>query len=393
MTVVTGQRRTDNQATVQRYIDIAPEIKRLEPEATPLTTFMGRLAERTGPKLAGDPEFHWVESEREARYDAIDKVGGQEAGDTEWTVDSAEVFAQGQLVKVPRTGEIVYVKAIKGPKTIEVTRGFAGTSSAKLNNDEPLLIIGYVAEEGSRSPEARTKNPEKVTNYTEIFKTSIEISGTAESSKNQTSPHDWVYQHQEKMREHRIDMELAALFGSKGEATGPGGGKIRTTGGALYFCTQNNFDAGGTLTESELESWVRAICRHGTRKTVFCSPLVLSVINNFAVGRLQVIQADMDKTYGVAITKYMCAHGELNLVKHNLLEGATYGGYAIAIDFEKDPPKFRPLGGGPGGSRDTKVLKDRQDSDRDGKKDEILTEGGFEFPLVKRHGVLTGVTG
>lgn len=393
MPVVEGQRRTDNQAAVQRYIDIDRQIKRLEPEATPLTVFMGRLAERGGQKLAGDVEFSWVESEREARYDAINKEGGHTAEATELTVDTEEVFSVGQLVKVPRTGEILFVKSKKGSNVIEVTRGFSGTTKAAVNNDEPLLIIGYVAEEGDTSPEARTKNPEKITNLTEIFRVAIEISGTAEASKNQTEPHDWVYQHQEKMREFLIDRELAALFGAKGEAVGANGGKVRTTGGLLYYLTQNNQDAGGTLTESELESWVRALCRHGNRKTVFCSPLVLSVINNFAVGRLQTIQADMDKTYGVAITKYMTAHGELNLVKHNLLEGATYGGYAIAVDFEKDPPKLRPLGGGPGGARTVKVLKNRAENDRDGSKDEILSEEGLEVPLVKRHGVLSGVTG
>lgn len=393
MTVVTGQRRTDNQASIQRFDELDAEIRRLEPEATPLTNFMGRIAERGGKKLTGDPKFKWEESEREARYDAINKSGGYEAGATEIVVDTEEVFAAGYLIKIPRTGEVMRVKAKKGSSKLEVTRGYSGTSAAAILNDDPILILGFRAEEGSRSPEARTGSPEEIYNFTEIFKTAIEISGTAHSSKNRTSPHDWVYQHQEKMREHSIDQELSALFGGRGEAEGPDGAKIRTSGGALFYLTQNNADAGGTLTEGELSAWLRAVCRYGNRKTVFASPLVMEVINNFAVGRLQVVQADDDKTLGVQITQYRTNLGEFNLVKHNLLEGATYGGMAIAIDFEKDPPKRRPLGGGPGDTRDTNVRKNAQENDRDGVKDVVETEVGYEWPLVKRHGVLTGVTG
>jgi len=393
MATVTGERRTDNVASVQRYIDIAPEIVALEPEAAPLTVISRRFREGGNTTVTGDPEFHWVESEREVRFDAINKSGGYEAAATELVVDTEDIFAPGQIVIVPRTGEEVYVQSKPGSSKVKVIRGFSGTTAAALLDNEPLFVIGEVSEEFDLAPEARTKSPAKITNLTEITRTSIEASGTWMSSKNQTSPHDWVYQHREKNREHLISLETKALFGSKGETTGPNGGKLRTSGGVLDFYTENNQDAGGTLTEAEWESFVRTVCRYGSKKTAFVSPLVLSVINNFAVGRLQVVQADHDTTYGLNITKYMSAHGEIALVKHNLLEGAVWGSIAIVVDFAQAAPKWRPLGGGPGGSRDTKLLTNRQENSRDGQKDEILTEGGYEFPQPKKGGVLTGVTG
>lgn len=390
MADVSGLRTTANVATVQRYIDIAPEIMSLEPSATPLTVITARM----GKEMTGDAEYHWVQSERAVRFDAINKEGGYETPTTEeLVVDTEGVFAANQLVTVPRTAEIMRVKSLKGSSKVEFERGAAGTTKAALLDNEPLFVIAQVAEEGSTSFEARTDNPDKVTNYTQIFKTSIEETGTMGSSLNQTSPHDWVWQHREKNREHLLDIEHAALFGHKSSGTGPNGKPLRTTGGVLSFYTENNQDAGGTLTESEWESWVRALCRYGDEKTVFASPLLLSVVNNFAVGRLEVIQADMDRTYGVKVTKYICAHGEINLVKHNLLEGATWGGYGIAVDYKTAPPKFRPLGGGPLGSRDTKLLPARQENDLDGVQDELLTEAGFQWPQPKTGGVLTGVTG
>jgi hypothetical protein len=43
-------------------------------------------------------------------------------------------------------------------------------------------------------------------------------------------------------------------------------------------------------------------------------------------------------------------------------------------------------------SRDTKLLPNRQPNDQDGRKDEFLTECGFQVKLQEAHGVLTGVT-
>lgn len=387
MATVTGYRNTANVATVQRYIDIAKPIMKLEPDATPLTAITKSL----GTQVAGDVEFSWVESEREVTADSAKAAATKEATEVEVNTESA--FAPNQLVSVDATGEILLVKELKGSSKVKVSRGAAGTTAAAIAEKDALTIIAQVAEEGSGSFEARTQNPAKVTNYTQIWKTSIAETGSQGSAQNQTEPHDWVFQHQEKMREHLIGIEKTALYSHKSSTTGAGEKPLRTTGGVLSFYTSNNKDAGGQFTETECEEWVRSLCRYGSStKTVFCAPLVLSVINAYAVGRLQTIQSDRDSASGVKLTEYFTAHGTLKLVNHNLLEGATFGGYAIAVDFAAAAPKFRPLGGGPMGSRDTKLLTNRQASDTDGQKDEILTEGGFQWPLPKTGGVLTGVT-
>lgn len=392
MTVVSGQRTTGNVAEVQKYVEIDKPILELDPQATPFTVVTARLNKR----LAGSSEFSWTESERDQRFDAINHSGGYEPEVEEMIVATEAIYFPNQLVIVPRTGEIMQVKEKKGTNKVKFARGAAGTTPAAVTEKDPLFIIARVAEEGSRSFEAITNNPNKVSNYTEIFKTSMEASGTWTSSLNQTDPHDWIWQHKQKNREHLISIEAAALFGHKSSTTGATESKpLRTTGGLLSFYTANNQDMGGTMTESEFATWVRTLTVHGNEKTVFSSPLALDVLNNYAVGRLQTIQADNDKTYGLNITRYVGSGGSIiNLVKHPMLEGATWGGYMVAVDFRPDSaPAYRPLGGGPTGNRDTKLLPNRQESDRDGTKDELLTEVGFQFPLVKSGGVATGITG
>lgn len=383
-------RRTDTVGSDQRYIDLSKEINLLEPDAAPIKVITSRLASRA----AGDPLFSWMEDELEGRSDAINNGAGYNNSATSIVVDTGTLFAVDDLVKVPRTGEVFLVTAIS-TNTLTVVRGVSGSGAAALVDNDPLYIIGTAAEEGGRSFAARQYNPTKSSNYTQIFKNSVEASGTELSASNQTRPHDWPYQQKKIGIEHVKDIELAFLLGKPSSDAGDSpDGDRRTTGGVLHFLTQNNTDAGGTLTEAELETWVRTLSRYGGKKrTVFASPLVVSVINNFAVNRLQVVQSDHDKTYGLSVMNYVSPHGEFNIVKHNLLEVGVYTGYAIAIDFGADVAYRYLDGDGPGPSRDTKLLTDREETDRDGRKDEYLTECGLQLGETKRHGVLTGVTG
>jgi hypothetical protein len=396
MSFITGQSQVSNLSSTQRAIALDRDILLLEPEAAPLTVITKSIENGGNVRSTEDSEFKWVEDELDSRWDAVNNGGGYTESEEEIAVDTQEIFYANALVRVPRTGEILFVKELISSTKIKCTRGYSGSTKAALVDDDPLIVIGAVVEEGGTSLTARRKAPTTISNYTEITRTSIEESGTAMSSGNLTNPHAWIYEHKKRNIEHLKTLEYKALFGGKGSTTGPGGKTLKTTAGLLSFLTSNNQDAGGTMTESELESWVRSLTRYGSsKKTVFCSPLALSVINNFAVGRLQTIQSDQDTTYGLAIKQYMSPHGTLNLVKHNLLEGTVWGGYMIAVDFGQAAPQYRFLGGAnaPGGSRDTKVLTNRQAPDADGQKDEILTESGYEVKQPKTGGVMTGITG
>jgi len=101
-----------------------------------------------------------------------------------------------------------------------------------------------------------------------------------------------------------------------------------------------------------------------------------------------------DTTFGVRIGTWQSNLGEFKIISHPLIEGATYDGYAYAVDFARQAVRYKYLAGdGPGGGRDTHVMTNRQETDRDGKKDEILTECGFQVGLPETGGKVTGVTG
>jgi hypothetical protein len=392
MAVITGERRTDNVAQEQRVIEMHKEILLLEPDSTPLTVILNNIYQAGRRQSVEDPKFSWMEDQLETRHDAVNNGAGYADNATSVVVDNGNLFAVEDLVKVPRTGEVLFVTGVS-TNTLTVTRGFGSSTAAALVDNDSLYIIGTAAEEGDTSQPARSENPTPVTNYTQIFKHTVESSGTWLTASNETMPHDWPYQHRKTAIEHAKDKELAILLGAPGEETGPDGGKTRTTGGVLYFATENNQDAGGTLTEAEWETWLRSIMRYGRKKkTVIASRLVASVLNTFAAGKLNTFTGAT--TYGVKVGTFQSVHGEVNLIVHDLLEGEEYDGYAIAIDFSRGEVGYKYLdGNGPGGPRDTKLYTNRQAPDYDGLMDEWITECGLMFGQPQAHGVLTGVTG
>lgn len=388
MAVATGQRTTGNVLSSQRTIDISDDVFLLEADVTPLLV-ISRMATKA---KTSDPLFSWLNDAGETRFDAVNNGAGYADNATSVVVDTGTLFAADDVVFVPRTGELISVTSIS-TNTLTVVRGVAGSTAAALVDNDPLLIIGTAAEEGSRSPEPRSDNPTKVDNYTQIFKTTVEASGTWGSSANVTSEHDWNLQRRKQANEHKKDIEYAFLFGKPATATGANGKPRRFTGGIKHYLDQNTQDAGGTLTEAEWETWMRSGFRYGTgTKTVIASPLVISVLNAYALGKYQVVN-DKATTYGVNVMNLVSAHGSVNLVEHKLLEGAVYGGYAFMLDTKGAGLKYRYLDGGPFGSRDTKLLTNRQESDRDGRRDEWISEVGLQVGHAKHHAVLYNVTG
>lgn len=373
-------RDTANINAARRVVDMAEKIAFLQPSAAPFTV----LTKRAKKRVVTNPKFEWLEDELAPRWDAVNMATGAAAAVDEIVVDHEGYFTVGDLVKVPSTGEVMRVTEIAAAThKLTVVRGFGETTAADIADDATLLIIGNVNEEGGGARAENIIDSTNAYNYTQIFKTPFSVTGTMDASK--------LYGGSERARlrlkkgiEHMVDMERAFLFGERKEDT-TGAHPARTTRGLLTFLTQNIVDANGALTEAEFEGFLEDGFLYGSpKKLLLASPKVISVINQFAAGKLQTKVGD--KTYGLQVMTYLSAHGEVNIVKEPLFEGAVYGGYAALLDM--DYVYYCPLSG-----RDTKLETNIQNNDEDGFKDQYLTEAGIKIQLPKAHALLTGVTG
>lgn len=195
------------------------------------------------------------------------------------------------------------------------------------------------------------------------------------------------YLRSKKATEHALDIERAFWFGEKKyDVTGTQGNPRRATGGVLEFIESGNSyvqNQGGTLTAPDLNTFLREGFTYGnSTKMLFAGGILLQAINELARGQIQTSVGD--STYGIKISKWMTAFGEVNIV-HNPLFVEDYASYGFLLDMECF--RYRYMDG-----RDTKLMTNIQAPDADGIVDQYLTEAGLERKQAPRHAIIKGVT-
>lgn len=361
-------------------IDMSEDIALLQPSAAPLTVLLTRLRKT---RTVTNPKFEWMEDDLLPWIDAINNATGYDTAATTLVVDNAQYFAEGDIVHVPRTGENMRVTGKDvTTNTITVVRGWGSTPAALQDNDT-LLILGPAMQEGGVARKPLIQNPVPKYNFTEIFKHTVGVTRTQMNTKVY-GPKELARQHRLKGIEHKIAIERAFWFGTRHIAYAPDGQAIRSTGGILYWLKDNVWDCGGAPTEQDFNKWLEDVFRYGSdTKVLFASPRWCTTIDGWGRDKLQTTPSSRE--IGIAIKEYNSTHGRLLIVKEPLFTGAVYGGMAVALDL--DLISRCPLEGS-----DTQILTNRQENDRDGRKDEIITEVGIEVRLSPAHGIAKGLT-
>jgi hypothetical protein len=383
MATVTGAMTTTNVLSDQLALDFGDQIALLDPSETPFTL----LSRRASKRRTVATTYSHFEDARKARFDATS--GTATTTITTIPVNNGAYFAQWDLVQNTRTGEVFRVDGVAG-NNLTVTRNIAPTgvgTGIAMNSADELMIVGTAQPENDTSKPARADIPAKVSNNTQIFRTPWEASNTLIASGNQVQPAEWNRQAKMKGIEHALDIESAFLFGKRSTTT-PGSTADRTTAGILAHITTNQTDAGGDLSEAEFNAFMASAFNVGSANKLFlASATTVGALQKFPASKQQT--TNNETTYGMSVTRFTSFFGALSVVYHKLLKGTKYGGYGILVDM--DNVAYRYLANDEM-SRDTKILTNRQAPDQDGRKDECLSEVGFQAKLQSTHAVLTGVT-
>ena len=363
--------------TERRTIDIANEIARYLVEENPWLTILLQSRKET----TSDPEFKWWEEDVYGYWTQINFVAGYPLG-TELTfaVDDETLFAPKDIVKVPRTGEVMQVVSTDPAHTITVAaRGYGETAGAAMVNDDYFLNLGNAMEENSTAPAQKIKQPTKLFNYTQISRTPFGASRTVQQSRQVTTEQERSRLTRDKSLDHRLALERAYLFGERKEDAL---GKRRLTRGVLKFITTNVYDASGELTQAEFDKEVcEPVFKYGKKtKVMACSARMVSIVNGWAIQKLEVSQGA--KEYGLDLREYVSPHGRLLLAPCRTFE--QYYAYHSAI-FDMPNIWLRTL-------QDTVLNRNIQPNDADGFIDEYLTEAGIQVRLEKAHAIIKNAT-
>lgn len=387
-TVIRAAESTENIPSTRRVRDVDAQVAYLDPSETPFTL----LISKSGTKAVVNSKFEWIEKDLPEKWIHLNEA--LDTTETVITVDTpgGDYASVGDLILVAETGEVVRVATVDSATQLTVVRAVNGDkiNGSSAADDGDLLIIGNAYAEGTTSPDEKSHVETMPYNFTQISKKPFGVTGTEDASENYTGK-DRVRLRKEKGIEHALDLERTALFGKRNIDTASTNNPRRYTGGFFDFCdTESNVkDAGGTLTEAELEDWLEDVFTHtgsGNSRLLLAAPKVISVFDQLGLARLQTVPTT--ETYGIAVKQYLTSHGTLNIVKHRLLVngegGFGYGNTAIAVDISK--LTRAPLQG-----RDTKLQPDIGANDLDGFKDQYLSEVGWKIKNPKVHGILSNV--
>jgi hypothetical protein len=237
--------------------DVADLVAINAAQETPLLDALGDPA-----RSARSTIHEWLEDSLLPNTDTIVSIDGSTI-----EVSAASRFRAGDQLRVDGGVEVMLVTAVDtGSGTITVTRNYGGTSSTTLEEDQTLHILGNAALEGDEAAAARFTSRTRKTNYTQIFSSSVEVSGS-ELAVRQIGVRDELdYQKHQRTRELLRDLENSIINGVAPAATPHGSATVRRTmRGLVSFIQANRFTPGGeipsgtTLTEEQLNTALRNI--------------------------------------------------------------------------------------------------------------------------------------
>jgi hypothetical protein len=267
---------------------------------------------------------------------------------------------------------------------------------------DTVLVVGNINAEGAAMPDAISYNPTKLYNYTQIFRTPLEITRTARRTRLRTGdPYKEIKR--EALELHSIEMEKAFIWGTRTENTGDNGKLERTTGGLIEWISDNSgitslyttdssagvdgktWEQGG---EDWLDYYLEQIFRYGSdERLAFVGSGVLLEINKLIklYGNYQL----MPKTtsYGIKVMQWVTPFGILNMKRHPLFSYEATNRNSMIV-FEPRDLTYRYID-------DTTFYDDPEKKNTgysriDGTKEEFLTECGLEMHHPLKCGYLNG---
>ena len=428
----------DSTIPSRRLFNFSDRVADLAPDESPFFVYLSKVAKVP----TDDPQFRFLEDRTKVSITdrsfllkgshsipaagstlaySVDTSGG---ASVDWLVKGM-VFAVGYSESSSPETIIVRVESAvvdAGSDTSFTGRTISAIDGAETGADNAnCTVIGTSYGEGSGSPDVWSEELDNDYGYTQIFKTAAEMSNTTRATRYRGYADEWQRIWNLKLREHKIDIERAMLFGQRASQSGINytegiSGHIIKNGTSVHDDSALSYSAGAPyfrssatseLTYDRLLSDFEVVYDParggGQSKLALASLPVITFFNklgaDFFVNRsymagtsttvndvtaLRYNMAEKDGKFGHKIMMVDTIHGSMALVKEPLFRGFA-SGFLQMVDL--DHVAYRPLVGN-GVNRDTHIVTNVQSADEDLRKDMILTEAGLEVSLPETHYLL-----
>lgn len=360
--------------------DVSDLIAISSPHETPLLDALGDPA-----RPARSTVHEWLEDSLLPNLGVIGENTYVDAdSDTTFIVEDASVFRVGDQIRQQGKSELMLVTAINtGTNVLTVVRGYGATTPAMLEDGDELLIVGNAALEGADASAARFTARSRRTNYTQIFSTTVEVSGSELAVRQIGVADELDYQKQQRARELLRDLENSVINGRAPVANPQGSSTVRRTmRGILASITTNvfvpevdSFPTGATLTEAQLNEALRRIWKasSGSVDLIVVGGAEKRAINQFvASNRRFTGQSD---TYRDLVSTYESDFGVCRIV----LSRWVPAGHVLLLDSTR--VDVLPLSGRTFHYKPLAVTGDKESG-------QVIGEYTLEFRNESAHGVI-----
>jgi len=413
----------------RRMYNFSDRVADLAPEESPFFVYLSKVAKVP----TDDPTFRFLENRTKVSWtdrsfllqgSCVFPAAGSSISCTVDTSGGASVdwLVKGMVFAVEynesSSPETIIARVETGPVDNGSDTTFTAKTISSVDGSETgadnakCTVIGTSYAEGSGSPDVWSEGLDDDYGYTQIFKTAAEMSNTSIATRYRGYENEWQRIWNLKLREHKVDIERAMLFGQRASVSsinyseGIVGHIVKNataniddsalsyTSGAPYFRSS----AAAEFTYDRLLSDFEVVydpARGGSsNKLALASLPVITYFNKFGgtfldqtvnAGNVENFAryniAEKQGSFGHSIMEVNTVHGTMSLVKEPLFRGFA-DSYLCLCDMSNIA--YRPLVGN-GLNRDTSITTNVQQADEDLRKDLILTEAGLEVALPESH--------
>ncbi len=280
--------------------DVADLIGIISPYETPLLDALGDPL-----REAQSTHHEWFEDELLPNRDSVsDGSISNPLTEMDFDVANGGRFRVGDQIQVEGSEELMLLTSVNND-TISVTRGYAGTTAENIVDGQVINILGNAALEGAAKPQARFTNRVRQGNYTQIFSSTVEVSGTDIAASQLGLADEMDYQKQQRLRELVRDMENTVINGGQPDNSPQGSASVRRSLSGIVQRLATNvmhtgdsgFPSGGDLDEQTINLMLRNIWENSNGN------VDLIVVNGFQKRKINAFTAD-SRSYAPSDTKF-----------------------------------------------------------------------------------------
>lgn len=267
------------------------------------------------------------------------------ASDTVLPVVSSANVIPGMMFRGDTTNENVLVTAVLSPTSVAVQRSVGTTAAAAIATAVNLWMVGNAYEEASLRPQSVLIIPERIVNYTQIFRNTWAVSDTTRATMLIAGDTAVAESRIDCAGFHASDIEKALFFGQKflGARNNQ---PFHTMDGLINAVTQrasgNITTAGATTNWTQLQAALDPLFNQVTdpkgkpERILFVGGAARNVLHSiFRLNSTYFIE-DGHTDWGLQYDSFKIPRGRFTVIEHPLFnaygQGSTWAKMAVGID-------------------------------------------------------------